>query len=101
MYVKVRGFQGIACYTAGHPKVFVPGIDTYIDDDGEEFEAESDDPELGEWIDDENKLYVVMVGDDHKHVVDVDDVEELPTSEFCHECGQIGCCQAVYADDEE
>ena len=96
MYAKVRGFDGIACYTAGHPKEFVPGIRTYIDDDGDEFEAESDCEEDGEWIDDESKYFVVMVGDDHKHVVDAGDVEELSTSEFCNECGQIGCCHGVW-----
>ena len=36
-------------------------------------------------------LVVCMVGDDHLHVVDPDDVQELAREDYCSECGQIGC----------
>ena len=34
---------------------------------------------------------VVMVGDDRKRNVDVDDCFSLARKSFCQECGQIGC----------
>lgn len=40
---------------------------------------------------DESRVDAVMVGDDHVHVVDVDDLEPLDESEYCPGCGQIGC----------
>jgi hypothetical protein len=32
-----------------------------------------------------------MVGDDHVFVVDVADLVPLRDSDYCHECGQVGC----------
>ena len=34
---------------------------------------------------------VVMVGDDYKHHVDMDDVHEIDDDDYCSGCGQIGC----------
>ena len=36
-------------------------------------------------------LIMVMVGDDFPHQIDPDDVSPIPDSDYCHECGQIGC----------
>lgn len=34
-------------------------------------------------------VYMVMVGDDYRHLLDPADVEIAP--DYCHVCGQIGC----------
>lgn len=39
----------------------------------------------------EKYIQVVMVGDDRKEVVDLDDLEWLDDSDYCQDCGQIGC----------
>lgn len=52
-----------------------------------------------EWFDeetDESQVYVIMVGDDERHLVDVDDLELIKETDFCRECGQIGCGCVVY-----
>lgn len=36
-------------------------------------------------------MVAVMVGDDRKHTVDVDDLVPLADEDYCHVCGQIGC----------
>lgn len=36
-------------------------------------------------------VYMVMVGDDHKHVIDPEDISILDEDAYCHVCGQIGC----------
>ena len=46
----------------------------------------------GEWVDaDGGRVYVVMVGDDYRHLVDADDLVLLDELEYCAECGQVGC----------
>ena len=55
---------------------------------------ETEPDEDTEWTGDEVRtgdLVVCMVGDDHLHVVDPDDVQELAREDYCSECGQIGC----------
>lgn len=47
-----------------------------------------------EWTGIENRtgqLVAVMVGDDRRHLVDPEDVTPLAYSDYCPECGQIGC----------
>ncbi len=82
----------VAVYVAGYPQVWEP--DTYLctDDDGNEWEQEDECGE-GEWVDDTEcgDVLVVMVGDDRKHRVSVDDLELLGDLDYCAECGQIGC----------
>jgi hypothetical protein len=36
-------------------------------------------------------VLAVMIGDDHRHRVDEEDLEPLPREDYCGECGQIGC----------
>lgn len=48
------------------------------------------------WVDEmcpehDNCVKVVMVGDDHRHHVDVDDLEKIGEGDYCSSCGQIGC----------
>lgn len=48
-----------------------------------------------EWtgIEEEHPTMVrmVMVGDDRVFEIDKDDLTELDESEYCSECGQVGC----------
>jgi hypothetical protein len=37
------------------------------------------------------KVVAVMVGDDHRHIIDREDLTPLDEDDFCHVCGQIGC----------
>ena len=81
-------FKGIALRISGYPKVWVPYTSLEIDDDGNEYEEDS-----GEWKLDETSgsIYVVMVGDDYKNLVDVSDLTVISEDDFCDGCGQIGC----------
>ena len=47
-----------------------------------------------EWSGVENRtgmLVCVMVGDDAHHLMDPEDVKNLPREDYCGVCGQIGC----------
>lgn len=84
-------YRGIAFYLVGWKKVWEPYTYLVTDEEtGEEYEEESCE---GEWIDDpqERTVIAVMVGDDRKHEIDVDDLTPLNDEDYCHECGQIGC----------
>ncbi|HEY7195484.1 MAG TPA: hypothetical protein VH439_17205 [Gemmatimonadales bacterium] len=45
------------------------------------------------------QVLAVMIGDDYRHRVDVDDLTPLPASAYCRDCGQIGCGHNVIAED--
>ena len=83
---KCAGFEGVAFRFGGYYQKWEPW--TYEDDEGNQV----DDGE-GEFVDDldDPMVYMVMVGDDHKHLIDKDDIEELGELDYCAECGQIGC----------
>lgn len=69
----VRGYRGIAFYVLG-------------------WETEPD--EETEWSGIEartGRVLAVMIGDDHRHSVDPDDLAPIAREEYCGECGQIGC----------
>jgi len=71
--VRIRGYAGIACYVLG-------------------WETEPD--EDTEWSGYEvrtGRLVAVMVGDDHRFLIDPEDVQPLARAEYCGVCGQIGC----------
>ena len=85
----VSGYRGIAFYFFGYPKVWEVATFLATDEDGNEYEAPSDD---GEWIEDcTGRVVMIMVGDDHKFTVDESDCTEISEDDYCHECGQIGC----------
>ncbi len=44
-----------------------------------------------EEIEDRSQVVAVMVGDDRKHIIDVDDLIVIDDDEYCGSCGQIGC----------
>lgn len=73
----VDGYRGIAFRLIG----YAPMPQDAGDDDWGDFEPE----------DDETRVIAVMVGDDRRHVVDVEDVTVIPEDAYCAECGQMGC----------
>lgn len=87
--VRVRGFSGVACRVIGLEQVWDPCLALCEDEDGNTYEEDTGD---GEWIDgDGSRVFVRMVGDDHKYLVDIDDCTPIDEEEFCSCCGQIGC----------
>ena len=69
--------------------------DSEHDYDPKEFEYE-------DWSETElvragDNVIAVMVGDDHRWAIDKDDLILIADEDYCHECGQIGCCANVYA----
>jgi len=69
----VKGYRGIAFYVLG-------------------WETEPD--EDTEWSGHENRtgnVLAVMVGDDHRHKVDPEDLIPIDRKDYCGECGQMGC----------
>jgi hypothetical protein len=82
-YVKSKRFSGIAMYVYRNTT-----IHRDLDDDGFLEEIVADD------------CYdCVMVGDDMIHKIDEEDLELLPVSDFCYECGQIGCKHNVMEEE--
>lgn len=69
----VRGYRGIAFYVLGWETA--PDADT-------------------EWTGIEERtgqVIAIMVGDDHRHVVDPNDLTPIAREAYCGECGQVGC----------
>lgn len=87
----VAGYSGIAFYLTGYAtdlqEIIVP-LCEHID------EAHDDDCEYiteCEEITRDDMVIAVMVGDDRKHTIDVDDLTKLDDDEYCSSCGQVGC----------
>jgi hypothetical protein len=81
-HYRVDGYDGVAWYALKHPAVREP-IDCELAGSFEEF------PNV-------NRVVLVMVGDDRKFEFDVDEVHKITETDFCRECGQIGCGCSVY-----
>lgn len=88
----VKGWKGIAFRIYGFPKRWEPETAIIPDHDtGEDVEIETGE---GEWIEQDEscgRVLVVMVGDDRRHEVDVEDLTPLAEDAYCGSCGQIGC----------
>lgn len=89
--VKVKGWGGVAFRISGPHTESRPSM---VDCEGAcgssnspcwHDEGEAEDVEI------EGKWDCHMVGDDKTHVVDEKDMTLLQDTEFCGECGQIGC----------
>ncbi|MDO8611132.1 MAG: hypothetical protein Q7R95_11455 [bacterium] len=80
-HFKVKQYRGISFYLLGWKANEVEN------EEFQEIELEAD----------YSTVIAVMVGDDRKHEIDIDDLEPLAEEEFCHSCGQIGCGHSVYA----
>ena len=71
--VQISAYKGLACWIVGDQTE--PDQDT-------------------EWTGIETKtgrLVARMVGDDHLFICDPEDISTLDDSDFCSECGQVGC----------
>ena len=82
----VKGWHGIAFYLIGYAYEEEPIM--FTDEDGNE---------SNDWTGDFEKIYhhhkviAVMVGDNRRHIVDVDDLTKIGADDYCSVCGQIGC----------
>ncbi len=79
--VKVKGFSGVACRFVGWQRVL------YRDEYGDCEEEMT------------GRALVIMVGDDHRHVVDPEDMELIAEDSYCDGCGQIGCGHGSNRED--
>jgi hypothetical protein len=91
---RVDGYGGVAFYLKGYATTEEYEGDYLVCED-EDCDHQSSDTC---WIEgdtsivtDHDHVIAVMVGDDRKHVIDVDDLEMLADDDYCSGCGQIGC----------
>lgn len=86
-----KGCPGVAYWIDGYPQRWEPAIFYAVDDDGEEYEVQ--EPGEGEWVDDldSGNVLAVMVGDDYRHTIAIEDLSKIDDLDYCAECGQIGC----------
>jgi hypothetical protein len=94
----VEGYRGIAWYARSYAIIRRPLIGYYLDEDGTECEEEIP----GEFDEEEDRSQIVatMVGDDRKFTFPVEDFRPLERSEYCAECGQIGCEGDAYSEED-
>lgn len=100
MRYKVKGHPGVAFFISGYPKYWEP-YNYYAVNPETHLEYLVEDPIGGEWIEDResNRVFVTMVGDDHRFEVDKNDLIPLDDSEYCQDCGQTGCVINVISED--
>lgn len=80
----VRGYRGIAFYVIGWE------VEPTEDTEWDGLEART------------GRVVVVMVGDDRREAVDLEDLEALPRRDYCGVCGQIGCAHdGLDRDDDD
>lgn len=106
--VRVRGWlDGSACYVRGpettpeHDCGDCNGRGFYYacDDDPDDIEECSACEGCGSFAEGTTgRVIVTMVGDDGKHRVDPEDCFPLERSEWCGQCGQIGCYHDTESD---
>jgi hypothetical protein len=90
---RVEGWPGVAVYIKGWTE------ETTYEGDYLVCEDEECDHDLSEtcWTEGDysivegEMLRVIMVGDDHEHIVDPEDLVMLADEDYCHVCGQLGC----------
>lgn len=80
----VDGYRGIAFYLVEYAAEVIDGYED-CDDDGMWWYVE---PEV---VEDRSRVIAVMVGDDRRHTVDIEDLTPLSDEDYCSGCGQIGC----------
>ena len=84
----VDGYRGIAFYLIGYATEEVEVetiIEPWLGNDETEYLYETKE------VENPSMVIAVMVGDDRKHTVDVDDLTLLADEDYCSVCGQIGC----------
>ena len=83
---RVEHMPGVAWRLIKYVPIEVEEQYSYVDDDGDTIY----DSVFVEDIN-PNMVIAIMVGDDRKHEIDVDDLILIDEDDYCHECGQIGC----------
>lgn len=86
---KVKRSMGVAYRLLGWAAKRVPVMCFVNDEEGNEVEVESNEFED---VPDFDNVIAIMVGDDRRHTIDKDDLIKIDEDDFCHVCGQIGCC---------
>ena len=81
---KVEGYGGVAFYFAGQQNETKQVVEWYEDDPDCTWLVDTEEVATG-------MVYMIMVGDDYKHVIDPEDVAIIDPESYCHVCGQIGC----------
>lgn len=87
--VGIDGRGGVAWRIRRFASTQVP-IESYGWDDEEQCEYTFDSDELEE-IEDRDRVIAVMVGDDHEFTFDIEEARLLAETDYCHQCGSIGC----------
>lgn len=82
----VAHMPGVAWRLIKYVPIEVEEPYSYVDEDGETIY----DSVFVEDIN-PNMVIAVMIGDDRKHEIDVDDLILIDEDDYCHECGQMGC----------
>jgi len=98
---EVAGWKGVAQVAVGFPKVWEPYLalvecededcDCHVNED----KLHEEDTGEGEWIEQDEtcgRVVVVMVGDDTRREVDIEDLKKIGDLDYCASCGQVGCC---------
>lgn len=85
----VEGYGGVAFYFAGQQIEHTVEWEYVGPEDGDyddecNYVCNEDERTTG-------MVYMIMVGDDHKHVIDPEDVRIIDPESYCSSCGQIGC----------
>jgi hypothetical protein len=86
----VEGYSGIAFRLRGYVLEWTEERWEY-DGEGDPEDDDSYDYYEPEQVENRQMVEAVMVGDDHVHKVDVEDLTQIDEDAYCHECGQIGC----------
>jgi hypothetical protein len=84
-HYRVDGMPGIAWWLDDYVKT--PRVDEETGELVRDWLGECDDA----YDIDRSRVLAVMVGDDGRHEVDVEDLEAISDEDFCACCGQIGC----------
>lgn len=82
------GWEGVAWVVDGPAWDNAPVLTLVLDEDGDEYECETDEYEEVEragWV------LCHMVGDDTRYEVEVSDLRPIADDAYCAGCGQIGC----------
>lgn len=90
----VEGYGGIAWWAMRYAQTWEPDMVLMEgpDEDGEIVGWEEPDPNGdGEWVDDRERIVLVMVGDDREFEFEPEELTKINDEDYCHVCGQIGC----------
>jgi hypothetical protein len=83
---RVKSMPGVAWWIESYVEEFKEVEWTEEDEDGETLYCY--DVEVS---DNTSLVNAIMVGDDRRHVIDVDDLVKIGDDDYCSGCGQIGC----------